>query len=84
MLILLTIILGGLVSFLADKTNKITNKIIKEDVSNIRELNRMLLSYRMARINLLEITYPGATLEKKETASNLIIFIITPLIANRV
>ncbi len=59
----------GLTSFWY--TTKITNAfsdIIKADVPSIRQINQMVLSFRLARIELLNLIVPGRSAEENETS----------------
>lgn len=67
-LILVAIAIAGINQISGAKTRSSYDAILKGDVPGIRALNRMMLSFRMARIEILHLAAPGLDAEQDKTA----------------
>lgn len=56
--------IGGVSYYFSNRTGSLYAEIVESDVPGLRALNRMLLSVRLARIELLQAIMPGSTKEQ--------------------
>lgn len=63
----------GLISYSSSRTTAAHfEQVVESDVPSIRALNRMLLSFRLARIELLQLMAPGTTPEMDQASLKII------------
>lgn len=60
--------IGGTSYYFTSKTIEGYHELVHQDIPAIRSLNRMLLSFRLARIGLLHLMTPGTTEEFDQAA----------------
>jgi hypothetical protein len=63
---------GGISYWSSSRTVAHFEEVVRSDVPSIRALNRMLLSFRLARIELLHLMAPGTTAEMDQASLKII------------